>query len=176
MSKTEAALPPTSPPELGLDRLRRARVTRRVGLGFLSLFVLLGAVGVFGIRTRTVSNAAAGYRLTVTYPATERAQMPVRLSAVVGHDGGFTDPIDIGLTAEYMNLLDYNDIEPQPSKSVNAGDLIVWTFEPPVGDTLRVTLDAIIEANTRFGGPARLVVFSGGVPVVSVSFRTWVAP
>jgi hypothetical protein len=176
MSKTEAALPSTSPEEVGLDRLRRARLGRRIALGFLTLFVALGAVGAFGIRTNTVRNAAGGYRLTVTYPFTNRAQMPVRLSAVVGHDGGFTEPIQVGLTAEYLNLLDLNDIEPQPSKAVSAGDLVVWTFDPPVGDTLAITVDAIVEANARLGAPARVVVFSGGVPVVNVSFRTWVAP
>jgi hypothetical protein len=176
MSKTEAALPPTSPPEIGIDRLRRARLGRRIALGVLTAFVLLGAIGVFGVRTNSVSNAAAGYRLTVTYPAADRAQMPIRLTAVVDHDGGFSDPVQIGLTAEYMNLLDFNDIEPQPSASHNAGDLVIWTFDPPAGETLRVTLDAIVEANARFGGPAELVVLSGGVPVVNVSFRTWVAP
>ncbi|HJP66413.1 MAG TPA: hypothetical protein VKA30_08935 [Actinomycetota bacterium] len=176
MAKTEAQLPPTSPDEISIDRLRRARLGRRLALGLLALFVLLGAVGVFGIRTRTVSAAGNGYRLTLTYPATDRPQQPVRLTAVIAHDGGFAKPIEVGLTQEYLNLLDLNDIEPAPSASHNAGDLVIWEFDPPAGDTLVVTIDAIIEANARFGLPATLSVFDQGALAATVSFRTWVAP
>jgi hypothetical protein len=147
-----------------------------VVLGVLAAFVLLGATGTFGIRTRTVSAAGNGYRLTVTYPAVDRPVQPIRLVAVIGHDGGFQNAVGLGLTHEYMNLLDFNDIEPQPATSHAAGEFVVWTFDQPVGDTLTITFDAFIESNSRFGLPATMTVFDGAVPVVSVSFRTWVAP
>ena len=149
---------------------------RRILLVLLASFVAVGAWGMFGIRTRTVAAAGGGYRLIATYTAADRAQLPVRLNFTVQRPGGFAGPVDVGITQSYLNVLDLNDIEPQPSGSHSAGDLLVWTFDRPAGDTLHVTVDAIIEENAQFGRSAVVAVVEGAIPLVQVSFRTWVAP
>jgi hypothetical protein len=53
---------------------------------------------------------------------------------------------------------------------------VVWTFDPPSGDVLRVMIDANIQLDARFGAGAQVAVLDHGIPAVSVSYRTWVAP
>ena len=169
-------LPPTAPAPIAAQRLRRARTLRRAGLGFLSLVVLAGAVGLLGIRTRTVSASGGGYSLRLDYPWTDRSDQPAHWLLTVRHRGGFAGPVEVAITQSYLDLLDINAIEPEPSASRNVGGYVVWTFDPPAGDELRVLLDANIGLNVRFGAGARVAVLDHGRPVVAASYRTWVAP
>ncbi|MBA2313069.1 MAG: hypothetical protein H0V97_09765 [Actinobacteria bacterium] len=59
--------------EPNLQRLRGERVGRRVVLSVLALFVLAGAAGLLGVRSRTVSASANGYDLSVTYATMTRS-------------------------------------------------------------------------------------------------------
>jgi hypothetical protein len=156
--------------------VRRARLLRRSGLVVVSLIVLAGAIGVFGIRTRTVTASGDGYTMTLQYPATDRSDQPAHWVLSVQRDGGFSRPVQIGVTQSYLDLLDLNAIEPEPSASKNVGGFVVWTFDPPAGDVLRVLLDANIQLNAHFGAGAQVVVFDRGLPAVRVNYRTWVAP
>jgi hypothetical protein len=169
-------LPPTAPAEVKQDRLRRARIIRRGALLLLTAFVVLGALGFFGIRTRVASSAGGGYHLTVAYPHTDRPGEPIHWVITVTRSGGFDAPIDIGITQSYLDLLDLNDIEPAPTATHTNGPFVVWTFDPPAGNVLRVSVDALIQLNTHFGSEADVAVLEGGHPVVSVNYRTWVAP
>jgi hypothetical protein len=148
---------------------------RRVALVVLAAFVLAGAVGLFGIRTRTVSASGGGYQMSLDYPWTDRPGQPIHWVLTVRRDGGFTDDVHVGITQAWFDLLDLNDIEPQPSASHSDGRFVVWTFDPPAGDVLRVSIDALIQLNTHFGSGAEVAVMEGGRPVVSVHYRTWVA-
>jgi hypothetical protein len=169
-------LPPTSPEEAKAPRLRRARMGRRVALGILSAFVLCGAIGLFGIRTRTTTATGGGFALTLSYPFTDRSDQPIHWVLLVRHAGGFTGPIDVGITQSYLDLLDFNDIEPAPSDARTDGSFVVWTFSPPRGNVLRISIDAQISLNAHFGAGATVAVFEGGTPVVKLPYRTWVAP
>jgi len=169
-------LPPTAPGVIDAGRLKRARLLRRTGIGILAAFVLAGAVGLFGIRTRTVSAAAGGYDISVQYPATDRPGQPIHWVVTVRHPGGFGGPVDISVTQSYLDILDMNDIEPSPSGSVTSGDSVVWTFDKPEGETLRVSIDALVQLNTHFGAENTVAVLDHAVPVVQVHYRTWVAP
>jgi hypothetical protein len=171
-----AELPPTAPSPVDLRLLRRARLLRRIGIGFLAAFVLCGAVGVFGIRTSTVSASGGGYRLTVDYPLADRPGQPASLVVTVQRSGGFPGSVDLSISQSYLNLLDMNDVEPSPSDSRSSGQDVVWTFSKPDDDTLRVTIDAAIQLNTHFGGPGVIRVLDHGAAVTEVHFNTWVAP
>lgn len=149
---------------------------RRVALALIAAFVLLGAVGLFGIRTRTVSAVGGGYAVTLAYPATDRSDQPIHWELSVRRAGGFSGPVHVGVSQSYLDLLDLNGIEPQPTESHTDGPFVVWTFDPPDGDVLRVTLDANIQVNAHFGEGAVVAILEGGTPVVSVKYRTWVAP
>jgi hypothetical protein len=163
-------LPPTAPDPVRLPRLRRARLGRRIALFFLVAFVLCGLFGLFGIRTRTVTGSGGGYRLTLNYPLTDRSDQPIHWVLSVRHRGGFSGPVDIGLTQSYLDLLDMNDIEPQPSSSKSVGPFVQWTFDPPRGEVLTVSIDG------HFGAPATVAVLRYGSPVAELHYRTWVAP
>jgi hypothetical protein len=142
----------------------------------LTTFVVLGALGFFGIRTRVASASGGGYNLSVAYPHTDRPGEPIHWVISVTRSAGFEEPIDIGITQSYFDLLDINDIQPSPTASLTNGRFLVWTFDPPAGAVLRVTIDALIQLNTHFGSEAVVAVLEGGHPVVSVNYRTWVAP
>jgi len=169
-------LPPTAPEPAPAPRLRRARLLRRIGLAFVTPIVLCGAIGLFGIRTKTVSAAAGPYTMTLQYPWTDRLDQPAHWLLTVRREGGFSGPVDIAITQSYLDILDVNGLQPDPSSTSNSGPFVVWTFDPPDGDTLRVLLDANIGLNTHFGAAAEVAVLEHGVPVVSVHYRTWVAP
>jgi hypothetical protein len=169
-------LPPTAPDPVPPSALRRSRAIRRAGLATLAVFVLLGAIGLFGIRTRTVTASAGGYTMSLDYPWTDRADQPIHWVLSIRRAGGFSGPVDIGITQSYLDLLDLNAIEPEPSGTHTDGPLVVWTFDPPSGRVLRVLVDANIQLNGRFGAAADVSVLEGGKPVVSVHYRTWVAP
>jgi hypothetical protein len=142
----------------------------------LFVFVALGAVGLFGIRTSTVTAAGGGYLVSLAYPATDRGGQPVHWVLTVRHPGGFRGPVSIGVTQSWLDLIDLNDVEPSPSASHSDGRFVVWSFDPPVGDVLRVSIDAIVQLNAHLGAGAEVAVLEGGRPVVSVHYRTWVSP
>lgn len=169
-------LPPTVGDVPTPRQLRRARLLRRAGIGFLSLIVLAGALGFFGIRTRTVTAVANGYSMRLDYPWTERAGEPIHWVLTLHHDGGFSGPVDIGITQTYLDLLDLNAINPEPSASRNVGDSVVWTFDRPDGDVMRVQIDAFVQLNAHLGADADVFVLEDGARVVKVHYRTWVAP
>lgn len=169
-------LPPNAPDPLPADKVRRARLLRRIGLAVVALVVLAGAIGLFGVRTRTVTASGGGYTMTLEYPATDRSDQPAHLVVSVQRAGGFSRPVQIGITQSYLDLLDLNAIEPEPSASKNVGGFVVWTFDPPAGDVLRVLLDANIQLDAHFGAGAQVAVFDHGAHAVQVNYRTWVAP
>jgi len=169
-------LPPTAPDPVQLPRLRRARLGRRIALILIAAFVLCGVFGLFGIRTRTVTGAGGGYRLTLSYPFTDRSDQPIHWVLSVRHPGGFSGPVNVGLTQSYLDLLDMNDIEPQPSSAKSVGSFVQWTFDPPQGEVLTVSIDGNIQLDAHFGAPATVAVLQHGSPVAELHYRTWVAP
>jgi len=169
-------LPSTAPQPIPAGKLRRARTARRFALAFITVFVLCGAVGLFGIRTRTESVSGGGYTMSLAYPSTDRSDQPIHWVLTLRKAGGFTGPVDIGISQSYLDLLDVNDIEPAPSSSHDNGPFVVWTFDPPADGPLRVSLDGNIQLNAHFGAGADVAVLEGGRPVLSMHYRTWVAP
>jgi hypothetical protein len=166
----------TAPVDTDMRRLRRARTGRRGLLIVLAAFVLLGAATVFGVRTETVSASGGGYELTVLHPAVTRPGLAVRWIITVRHAGGFDGPVDIGITSRYMDLLDFNNLDALPSGTRTDGDMTIWTFDRPVGDTLVVAFDGRLEPAQQYGKPATVAVLADGVPVVSVHYDTRVMP
>jgi hypothetical protein len=169
-------LPATAPEPVPEGRMLRARWLRRGGIGLLVLMVSAGAIGLFGIRSATVSASAAGYDMSLEYPATDRPGQPIHWALTVHRLGGFGGPVDIAITQPYLDLLDMNDIEPAPSSSITSGGFVVWTFDKPEGDLLRVTIDGSIQLDAHFGAEATVAVIEHGVPVSELHYRTWVAP
>jgi hypothetical protein len=166
----------TAPVDVDMRRLRRARTGRRALLTVLAIFVLLGAATAFGARSGTVSASGGGYELTVVYPAVTRPGLAVRWIITVRRAGGFDGPVDVAITSRYVDLLDFNNLDALPSGTKTAGDMTIWTFDPPVGDTLVVAFDGRLEPAQQYGKPATVSVLANGAPVVSVHYSTRVMP
>jgi hypothetical protein len=157
-------------------RLRRARVGRRAFLGVLAVFLALGFANVFGVRTTTASATGGGYTLRVTYPSVSRPGLATPWSVEIRRPGGFREPVTLATTFSYFDIFDRNTLDPEPSSSTTAGDRIVWELDPPLGDTLTVTLDGQIEPDWSGGRKAVTAILEGGEEVVSVSYRTRILP
>jgi hypothetical protein len=145
-------------------------------IALLGVLVLVGLLGLLGSKTKSVTAVVGGYRLSVVYTAVTRPCLPVRWEYDVRHAGGFSGPIKILTTQAYLNLLDINSLEPQPSSETAGGGVIEWTFDPPSGDDFIVSIDAAAEAGMHELPSATAQVVIDGRPVVQVRFKTVVVP
>ena len=98
----------TAPDRVSEQKLRRARLGRRILLGAMIAFVGLGLAGVLGQRTATVTARSNGYELAVTYGSVVRPGVPIRWNVNVHRDGGFQGPIDVEVSRHYFDLFDTN--------------------------------------------------------------------
>jgi hypothetical protein len=150
---------------------------RRVYVAALAGFILLGLLDVFGSRTGTAVASAQGYRLVLAYPATTRGGLPVEWRLSITHAGGFAGPVRVGVTLDWFNSFDFNNVSPTPVETSNDGGLLIWTFPRPRGDTLNVLLDARTQPGLRTGTPATASLLAAdGSPIVAVRYTTGVMP
>lgn len=168
--------PATAPPPPNIRRVRRARAIRRVFIALLVAFLSLGAAGMFGARTSTVSAAGGGYDLTVTYPAITRPGLAIRYEIAVHHSGGFPEQIELATTSDYLDLFDDNALDPEPAETTSTTDDTVWTFDTFSGEDLTISLDARTEPARESGASATTTLSVGGTTVVTIHYRTWVMP
>jgi hypothetical protein len=171
-----ASVRSTVPERPSRDRVAKARTTRRVGICLIALFLGLGAINVFGVRSDKVSASGGGFDLTVTYAAMSRPGLATPWEVEVRHRGGFDGPITIATTGDYMEMFDENGLDPDPSSSTATEDLIIWEFEPPDGETLTVSFDARLEPAVQRGRSGETSVLVGGRSVVRVGYTTRVMP
>ncbi|HMC37430.1 MAG TPA: hypothetical protein VKK30_06145, partial [Actinomycetota bacterium] len=141
----------TAPARITYRQQGRIRLVRRLYMGLVGAFLLLGFLNVFGSRTATVSAAANGYTLRVSYPAATRSSLPVKWQLVLTHPGGFSGSIRVGMPLQYFNLFDFNNFYPLPSSTLNRGGLVIMEFSPPIGDTFDLLLDARTQAGLKTG-------------------------
>ena len=165
------------PDETDLRRVRRAQLLRRAGATALVAFVLAGALGAFGTRTRTTERSAAGYTVAVTYPAVSRPGHAVRFEVLVTGDQPLQEPVRVRMRSDYFDLFDENGFEPSPDTETTDGEWTYLEFTPSEGNVLRIKVDTRIEPARQRGtyGDVALVDGSGTV-LVEVPFRTRVFP
>lgn len=168
----------TAPEEVDIRRVRRVRAVRRVFVLCLTLFLVLGLAGVFGVKSASVSASGEGYELEVTYAKSARPGLAIPWSVEVRKAGGFDGDVVVSTTSSYFDLVDENGFDPDPKSSWSSGEDIVWEFEKPDGDTLTIGLDARIGPSVQDLSPpeATTSVLVKGKPVVSVTYRTRVWP
>jgi hypothetical protein len=144
----------------------------------LSTLLLLGLLGVYGVRIAEVSGTAGGYELTVRYASVSRPGLATPWSVEVRRPGGFQGPVTLATTDEYFDLFDENGLDPDPQKATDDGQRIIWEFEAPEqGDTLTVSFDARIEPAQQLRRvAARTAVLDDGAVAVSVDYATFVMP
>ena len=140
----------------------------------------LDLVDAWGVDDATVSEAGRdGDVLTVRYPSVTRGALASPFEIVVERPGGFATDVELAIDAGYLALWDVNGVFPAPSSERSAaGGQVIWTFDPPDGDVLRVLYEARIEPavqlETRRGSISLLD--EAGQPAITVRFSTGVRP
>ena len=144
----------------------------------LALTVLDGfdVVDVVGPDEDTVSATGEGYVLEVEHPSVSRPALASVFRITVGQEGGFDEPLQIGVSRSYLEALDLNGVLPAPSGETAVGPWIVWEFDPPPGDELTITYEARIEPGLQASRDGRVAVFEDDEPVLEVEFTTTVRP
>ena len=155
----------------------RGVIARRVGVGLLVLFVLVGLTGLLGVRSSTRHATGDGIDLRVRYGRVSRPGLATPLSIEVRRDGGFDAPVVLELDADYFDLFDLNGIYPSPAGEASLGDRLHWEFDPPDGELLRVTLDARVSPARAAPGSTRIAVLDPeGRVLVATDVDTLIVP
>lgn len=150
---------------------------RRIAIGVLTAFVLLGLVNGLGVRSATATSTQDGWTVAVTHPAVARAGLDVPLLIEVTSTDGFDPEIDLVLRADYFDMFESQRFFPEPSAESRDGELLHLTFDaPPSGTTFRVGYDAYIQPSSQIGRTGSVAVVVDDVPVAQTSFRTTLLP
>lgn len=168
----------TEPAPTDIGRQKRARFGRRLFVAALGGFLLLGALGFYGVRSKTAMASGGGYELSVTYATVSRPGLATPWAFEVRRAGGFPDGLVVSVTSGYFDVFDENGLGPAPTEETTDGDRTVWRFAPTRSDTLSVSYDARIEPavqlTTAKGDLS--VLGPNGQPAVTVAFKTFVMP
>jgi len=157
-------------------QLRRQRAVRRTFLVLLALLVLAGLLGAFDVRDRTATASFDGGELLVRYPGVGRPGLPVSWSIEVEKESGFSDDVTLAFDARYLGAFDSPTITPEPSSAVSQGNVVLWTFDRPVGKRLVVHVDAEFEPGWDLRREGSVQLLPGGQVVAARSFTTWKLP
>ena len=168
-------------PDAGTGRRRALYVTfTTIVTLIVALAVVEALVGsaVYGVDSATTSATEAGTQLDARHPTVTRGQLVVPLEITVTRQGGFSEPIVLSITADYLDLFISQGPDPDPSKETATAEDLLLTFEPPPGDTFVVGWNLQAKAVGSFTtAPARIAVLDGAQrPIVAVDFDTKVRP
>ena len=177
MPREDDSATSTVPQAPDIRRLARARTMRRAFLTALFVLLALGLAGRMGVRSATAERSAGGYSMRVTYAAATRPGLDTPFTIALRHPGGFKDKVTLAVRTAYLDMFDKNGgLDPEPSESSSDDRFVYWTFDPPSGDVMRVSLDAIMAPSQQWGERGIVRLMSEDTPVLDVSFRTWVMP
>ena len=163
-------------PEPNPKRLRLARNLRRVGVVALVVFLGLAVAGAFDPREVEVSAAGGDVEFTVSHPDQVRGGLEATLELQVSREGGFATPVEISITRDWLALFDLGSIDPQPDSETGDDENLIWSFEPPPGDRLDVTVNLTLRPAVRQGEQARVAVLDGEAELAAAEFETGVVP
>lgn len=168
----DSTLADVQPPQLR----RRARAARRAILVLVALVVLAGATTLLGVRTGSVSTTDGEWSLKVRYPQIARGGLDVVWQVRVEHPGGFKEPIQLAVNADYFDIFETQGFHPEPSKTTRDGSLMYFEFDPPPGDVFLVDYDAYIQGSSQLGRRGEVHLMDGDQRRLTVTYRTWLAP
>lgn len=163
----------------------RAVMLRRLGYGITSLaLIVLAALAVldavapvFGVDSaRVIDRGSDSTLLTVDYPELTRPALASQFAIEITRAGGFDAPIEVAVSRHWMEQWDENGFAPEPEASTGDREWVVYEFEPPDGDTLRVFYDARLEPARQEGIQGAVQLRSSGRPIAEVHFETTVRP
>jgi hypothetical protein len=158
------------------------RVERAVHLAAFSLVglvVLLGSIGLLGVRTGRVSADGPGYTLEVTRAIVSRPGLatPFRVDVFAENGADLPETVTLVVDADYLAIFDFNGLQPTPSATFSQGRSTWWTFDVPPGQSsLRVDMDARLEPAVQWARRGSVTLEVDGDRVVTAEFTTLVMP
>jgi hypothetical protein len=164
--------------------VRKRRALYIVFTTVVTLIVALAAVewlvgsSVYGVDTATTSAAQGGAQLEVHHPTVTRGQLATPLEITVTRQDGFSEPIVLSITADYLSLFLSQGASPRPTAETATADDLILTFDPPPGDTFVVAWNLQAKAVGSFTtANAHIALLdSSGQATVAVDFDTKVRP
>ena len=144
----------------------------------LAVFEALVGSSVYGVDAATTSATRGGTRLDVRHATVTRGELAVPLEVTVARQGGFSEPIVLTITSDYLELFSIQGPDPAPSSETATATDLILTFDPPPGDSFAVRWTLAAKAVGSFTTKqARIaVVDSAQQPIVAVDFDTKVRP
>ena len=170
---------PTAPAPTSIPRQRRSRLGRRLFVVVLGVFLALGALGFYGVRTATTTAVGGGYEVTVTYGRISRPGLATPWSFEVRRPGGFPDGLTVAVTSKYFDAFDENGLGPAPVDERTDEERTIWRFSPTTSETMAVSFDARIEPGvqlTTVKGELSVLTGPAGPRAVTVAWKTFVMP
>ncbi|MBT0769639.1 hypothetical protein KIH74_11945 [Kineosporia sp. J2-2] len=155
---------------------RRGRVIRRTTVAVLTVFVLVGAGGLLGVRSGTTASSMNGYTLSVTHARISRAGLDTPWRVTVRHPGGFAGPVTLATDITYFAMFESQGFTPEPDSETTGGRYLYQDFAAPPGDTLTVEFDAYVQPSAQHGEKAETVLIVGGQEITRVGYRTRLVP
>ena len=167
----------TLPTDGGLRQARFDQWMSAVIAVFFAVIVLLALAGLLGVRTTTTSaQMADGTDVEIYYTRITRPGLATPWAITVRRADGFSGPITVRSTSAYFDLFDENGLDPDPAAATQDGDMVIWEFDPPPGDTFRLSFDARIEPGAQWGRSATTEVELADGQVATLTYHTWVLP
>jgi hypothetical protein len=163
---------------------RKRRVLYNVTALVLTAIVLtallesLANFPLFGMDARVVHASSATTDLEVSYPRVARGQLDTDLTIRVHRSGGFSGPVTVEISADYLGMFTNQRPSPQPLSQSHDERIVSSTFDPPRGDTLVIDWSLGARPRAWFASVvgSAIVLGDDGQTDVSVSFRTDVRP
>jgi hypothetical protein len=160
-----------------VERGPRPRWPHRILVGLLLVVVVAGAAGLLGVRSTTASASAGRDALSVTYAKVARAGLAAPLTIDLHREGGFTGPITISATADYLDIFDAQGMDPEPAAQTADGERLYWAFNPPPeGEDFSLDLDVSVKPSSQLGSSGQITVLDGGHQTAAVDVSTWLVP
>jgi len=175
----QVELPPTADVSTDPSTWAHGLWFRRVFLALLTVVVLAGLLGVFGVHSREVSAQSNSGRvaLDVTYAQSARAGLDVPFEIRVHRDGGLDDDFVLLVSSHYLDLFNRNSIDPQPDSETSTANNTRWEYSAPPTDTFVVTVDMEVQQGRHWGRSGNVAVLDSHDHVLArTSFTTWLAP
>lgn len=157
-------------------RLRAARTMRRAGLLGLFALLALGVAGAFDPAEGEEFDSAGSVEMEVSFPERTRAGFESPLGVLVTDPGGFDGPVELAIRRDWLELFDLGAIDPVPGSATGDDETLIWTFEPPPGAELKVTVSLTLRPAVRSGEEGRVALLEDGNEAAAVSFDTRVVP
>ena len=152
--------------------------TRRAAMTGLAVIAGLALASDLGVRTESRTASAAGWRLTLRYPAVARAGLDVVWQATVDRPGGFAKELTLAVTGDYLDIYETQGFHPSPSDETRDGHNLYLTFAAPQGDRFVLDFDTYVQPAAQRGrsGTVAVVDNTTFATFVSLPFETRLVP